>query len=268
LPKNPGVFTEQGLASLKGSIAAICRHPYNGERSFVGFATHFGGGAFATVTDGKIKLPWTEWKGAGPYHDLRIHLLDGSGATFWVDWVYETPIMPVAVLQVRGEGIERWPDPEVATIAAMHGKNHLWRIGYADCQFADHRLELDSLGTEPPQVVKAGWICTHPCLTYFRHGGDPEFSGKRTIAGHACFDYPTRSDLGGPVVDNEGRLAGVLVGANLGPQEAHVGAYVPSQMIIPFVGEARAAKTYHSFHRSLFQVLHQIDESEVLASAA
>ncbi|WP_114944442.1 hypothetical protein [Microvirga calopogonii] len=268
MPKNPGVFTEQGLASLKGSIAAICRHPYNGERSFVGFATNVGGGAFATISDGKIKLPWEQWKGAGPYHDLRIHLLDGTGRMYWVDWVYETPVLPIAVLQVRGDEIERWPNPEIATIAAMNGKNHVWRIGYADGVFGDSTLDLNTLGSEPPHVVKAGWISAHPTMTYFRDGADAAFGGKHTIAAHVCFDYPNRSDLGGPVVDNEGRLAGVLVGADLGSQETHVGAYVPAQMIMPFVGAGRAAKIYHQFHGALFSVLHQIDEQEAAASAA
>lgn len=151
VPKNPGIFTDEGLASLKGSIAAIWRHPYRGKPAFIGFATNFGGGAFATIADGKIKLPREQWNGSGPYHDLRIHLLDGSGRMFWVDWVYETPMRPIAVLQVRGDDIEHWPNPAIATIAAMHGKNHVWRIGYADGPLGDVGLDFKKLGTQAPR---------------------------------------------------------------------------------------------------------------------
>jgi hypothetical protein len=268
LTKNPGIFTDEGLASLKGNIAAICRHPYKGERSFVGFATHLGGGAFATISDGNLQLPFDKWDGLGRYSNLRIHLLDGSNRMFWIDWIHETPILPIAVLQVRGDGVDRWPTPELATMADMHGKNHVWRIGYAKGLFGDQNLDLRSLGTEPPHVVTDGWICYHPCMTYFRNGADEDFGNKHTIAGHVCFGYPNKSDLGGPVVDNEGRLAGVLVGADLGSQESHVGAYVPAELIIPFLASARKSKIYSEFRGQLHPVLHQIDESEVRASAA
>lgn len=268
MPKNPGILTDEGLASLKRSVVAICRHPYRGERSFVAFATHLGGGAFATICDGKLQLPFDKWDGLGRYSNLRVHLLDGSGQMFWIDWIYETPILPIAILQVRGHGVESWPAPEIATMAAMSGKNHLWRIGYSRGVFGDQNLDIPSLGTEPPQVVTDGWICTHPVMTYFRNGADEEYGKMATIAGHACFGYPNKSDLGGPVVDNEGDLAGVLVGVDLGSQESHVGAYVPADLIMPFVGFARASKVYHQFRYSLHPVVHQVDESEVLASAA
>jgi hypothetical protein len=268
VPNNPGILTDEGLASLKRNVVAICHHPYRGERSFVGFATHLGGGAFATICDGKLQLPFDKWDGLGRYSNLRVHLLDGSGQMFWIDWIYEAPILPVAILQVRGHGIERWPSPDIATMAEMSGKNHLWRIGYASGIFGDHSLDLASLGTEPPEVVTEGWISTHPTMTYFRSGADDEFGNKLTIAGHANFGYPNKSDLGCPVVDNEGHLAGILVGADLGSQESHVGAYVPADLIMPFVEFARVSKIYHQFRYASYPVVHQMDESEVLASAA
>jgi hypothetical protein len=130
-------------------------------------------------------------------------------------------------VQVRGDGVERWPSPDIATMAAMSGKNNLWRIRYSRGVFGDRNLDIPTLGTEPPHVVTDEWICTHPLMTSFRNGADEEYGKTTTIAGHACFGYPNKSDLGGPFVDNERYLAGVLVGSILALRKAMSGPTFP-----------------------------------------
>jgi hypothetical protein len=53
--------------------------------------------------------------------------------------------------------------------------------------------------------------------------------------------YPGDKDLGSPVVDKNGRLVGIIIGADLGPEQSHTGAYVPIDYIEPMVATSVVA---------------------------
>lgn len=92
--------------------------------------------------------------------------------------------------------------------------------------FGDLRLGAAARITE-------GCVLDTPHLSPYRCGSD-KAADRRAIVARSNFDYPrSGKDWGSPVVAKDGRLAGVLIGGDLGPESGHQGAYVPVEMILP-----------------------------------
>ena len=216
--------------SPKSCGAAVWRHAQGSPSVLVGMAAHLGGGLYAAVADKGVQGPW-----GGKWRDLRIHLLDGSGAVLWADWADTIP-NAVVVLKVRASrSLPADPAPAPMHEVAASAHAAVFRIGYGNGVFAD----VDA--SRPPRAA-AGCVLSQPVATWYRNGADP--AGKSSaVCAHANFDYPGDRDLGSPVVTEDGRLAGVLIGGNLGPEASHQGAYVPVDLVLP---HARMLEALHA----------------------
>lgn len=211
--------------SLSSLAAALYRHTHGQEPEFLCMATRLSQGIYATVADRVARKKWRE----NLYEDLRLHLLDGS--VLWVDWAAKCPVTPVLLMEARGAEMSEIDIAGMADVAAAGTYPTVWRIGYGQPVWGKVEME------KGPRMA-AGAVMSHPEMTWFRNGADQR-RDERTIAAHANFDYPGKHDLGSPVVIDDGRLAGILVGGDLGPESAHQGAYVPAELVMPFIGLIR-----------------------------
>lgn len=240
-------------ASLSSCGAALWRHERGKEPDFIGMATHLGDGLFATVGDQGVESPWG---GRGKWQDLRLHLLDGSGAVLWGDWVDS---IPNALVVIKARPSRRLPvGPAHAPMHELAGCEYpkVWRIGFGHGVFGD----LDH--SSPPRMTE-GCALDVPRVSFYRNGAD-KAADLRAVCVHANFDYPRRKDWGSPVVAEDGRLAGVLIGGDLGPERSHQGAYVPVDLVMPHALVALAISKRSRFSGPM-PVSHHADfEARVL----
>lgn len=112
------------------------------------------------------------------------------------------------------------------------------------------RKDID-ISKEPFGAVRGSSYDT-PMLQSYRNGADDDYR-LNSICAHGDMGYPSDTQLGGPVFDDFGRLAGVIIGADLGPERGHTGAYVPADFILVAAALAKAAvaaareRGHHSF---------------------
>lgn len=231
------VTPEPARQALQSQAAALWKHTSGRDPEFLCMATHVGDGMFATVYDLGALNPW----GQSHYTDLRLQLLDGSGRIIWADWAVMSPMSPILLIQSRGA--DDLPEPDIASMADIAVKEYqdVYRIGFDDGLFHRSKEEVAKAAANGEFRLNAGETIYDPGMTFFRDGAD-ELRGNETIASHCNFNYPGRRDLGAPVVDGRGRLAGVLIGANLGPETQHQGAYMPIEVIRPFAEMLRVVK--------------------------
>lgn len=245
--------SEAAVEGLKAALATVWRWEYGKEPVFVTVATHLGKGRFAVITGTGIKNEWGNRY--GPYSDLYVKMT-GSDALRPVKSLYESPIRPIVILSLPDWHREDLGSPKVAPMESLatHEYARVWRIGYTDGVFAEFDLSRGPL-------IHKGDIFYEPQHTYYRGGAD-DMADQHSIVVTCGFDYPGRKDYGAPVTDQDGRLAGVLVGADTGPEQRHVGCYTPIGMIMPFVAladtlAARKDRVFGPNHR----VVHSRDES-------
>jgi len=231
------VTPEEARQALQTHAAALWRFSSGKDPEFLCMASHIGGGMFATVYDLGALNPW----GQSHYTDLRLQLLDGSGRTVWADWAVLSPMSPILLIQSRGA--DDLPDPEAASMAdiAVDEYHDVYRIGFDDGLFPKTKGEVARIAAANDFRISSGQTIYDPAMTWFRTGDD-DLRDKETICAHCNFNSPTRNDIGAPVVDGQGRLAGVLIGANLGPEASHQGAYMPVEVIRPFAEMLRVVK--------------------------
>jgi hypothetical protein len=254
-PRKDETPSEAAKAGLHAALATVWRWEYEKDPVFVTVATHLGQGRFAVASDSGTKNAWGH--SFGPYSDLYVKLT-GSNELLPVSFLYETPLKPIIILAIPDHLRGSLGTPEIAPMGSLAGHEYarVWRIGYCDGVFAEFDLENGP-------VVHGGDIFYEPDHTYFRGGAD-KLSDTHSIVVTCGFDYPGRKDYGAPVTDQDGRLAGVLVGGDTGPEQRHVGCYTPIDLIMPFValGDVLASRKDRAFGLT-HRVAHTRDEAGI-----
>lgn len=231
------------LAALRSLTGALYRHGPNGSREYLSLATRLDTGIWAGVQDRGI-FPgsvYGKFCGTEVVVDLFLHVIaeDGTVSELPVQWAMRTPFKPVALLGVPGDdGMA----PQIASTAELSWPEyqHIHRPdlpGYR--RFGDFRPRGETPYEQPIGGVQ-GSIYEMPMLQHYRNGAD-DAHDRRTICVSADFGYPSDVHIGCPVVDDFGRLAGVTVGVDPGPERSHVGMYVPADFLLPAVELARAS---------------------------
>lgn len=218
---------------LKNALATVWRWGYEGEPVYVCLATHIGRGRFAVTTDAGIRNPWGS--SYGPFSDLYVSTTFYGGERpddlIPVRSVYESPITPIFLLTVDLASIDAMPAPSIATMGEMESRRNstVWRIGFSRCVFPDQNLDT----TRPVQIT-SGYTNRPVANSPFRGATDP-LHERHSIVVDCCLDYPGRCDFGAPICNDDGRLAGVLVGNDTASGYTHIGYYMPIEIILPFI---------------------------------
>lgn len=231
----------RAVAAIRSHTGAIVRHGMDGRREFVCLATRIGTGLWASVWDrgaygGTV---YGDRQGTRVLVDLHLHAFGSTDDGMPVQWATQTAFRPIMIFAVPSDAS---PAPIVAPTAEMCFPEYQ-RIHRPHLEGAE-RFQRPSLRSETDTTASLGAVVGHihgaPCIQRYRSGSDDAHRFETTCI-EAAMDYPSDVHLGGPVVDDFGRLAGIIVGAGMGPQYDHVGAYVPVDMLAAHVDVARAA---------------------------
>lgn len=253
---------EAARLALQANHAAVCRHGPKGEVEVLCLATRVENGIWATVKDrgvyqGRVR---GQTRGTLEVVDLYLHTLSDEGRVeLPIRWATQTALKPIVLLGVPGDEGQtpeyvssgELVEPEyqhihVPATPALPGEDGFFGPRRASKIDFSKRVE----------GVK-GSIFGPPMLQTYRCGGDDVYvsgvdndddrdriharaSRRRAVCVHGDMGRPHDSLLGAPVVDRAGRLAGVVIGAGQGFQYDHVGAYVPIDLLQPFVTLAKA----------------------------
>lgn len=211
--------------SLMNMSAAVFRHTRGDDPEFCGMATYLGDGIFALSIEQIMKRDVRE----PMFCDIRFHMLGGDKPMVWSVWGMLTPMRPLVLMKAFEFTA---PRPDIATIAETTVDEGVARIGF--CHGVFHEAQPDS---DP--IVNEGYRVFGPFWGDYRSIKDGEQRAPSAMVCHANFNYPGPKDAGAPVVTKDGRLAGILLGGDLGPQHSHQGAYVPIEFIMPFVEQMK-----------------------------
>jgi hypothetical protein len=238
------------LAALRSCTGALFRHGPNGSREYLSLATRLETGVWAGVEDRGV-FPgsvYGEFCGTEVVVDLFLHVAsdDGSVKEHPVRWAMRTPFAPVALLGVPGAVGDA---PQLAPSAEMAWPEyqHVHRPAFGGAERWDGFVRRADRVFEGPVTGVEGSIFERPMVQTYRCGSD-DASRKRAICVSADMGYPTDLHVGGAVVDDFGRLVGVIVGTSPGPERGHVGMYVPADVLVPSVAMAHAS--IEARHRS------------------
>jgi len=259
----PQEIPEAATLALRANVGMVCRHGPDGEIDQLCMATRLGDGLWATVHDRGVygDRVRNQYRGTLEVVDLHLHVeTDGARVALPVRWALHAAIDPIAFLGVPGDKAEApqfvgaaemlWPDYRKIYVPAPTPKE--------DDRFFGPSKASD-IDMDAPFAVKAGAVFGPPRLQNYRSGSadahragspsDDAWSRRYEIASRATticvqgdMDYSRDGVLGAPVSDGTGRIAGVVVGAGLGNQSDHIGAYVPIDVILPL---AAVASTMH-----------------------
>jgi hypothetical protein len=216
--------------SLDSLTGIVMRHGPDAEtRTFICMATHLGDGAWATFSDnvfgGRV---YDQFMGTQEIVDIWIHTV--SGGVFPARWGHMAIVKPLAILYAPGSGARA---PEIATAAEMSYPDYrkVWRNSFGGAAvFADGGFD-----TTRPTVAVEGRIFHRPAFARWDVHRE-----ERALAVLAGMSSPGKKDAGGPVVDDGGRLAGMLLGPDYGAADEHKGWYMPVDYILPSLEMARA----------------------------
>ena len=231
------------LAALRSLTGALYRHGPKNSREYLSLATRLETGIWAGVQDRGIFPGFVYGKHCGTevVVDLFLHVIgeDGTVSELPVQWAMRTPFKPIALLGVPGDTGQA---PDIAPTAELSWPQyqHIHRPdlpGYR--RFGDFRPRAETTYDQPVNAAQ-GSIYEMPMLQHYRSGAD-DAHDRRTICVSADFDYPMDIHIGCPVVDDFGRLAGIAVGVDPGPERSHVGMYAPADYIMPAVALAHAS---------------------------
>lgn len=221
--------------------AAVLRRKHDGQEEFVCMATCLADGVFVSTADALFPSPHKTWPEC--HEGMILRLLDGTclraSAIAHCD-----ALPPLLFIRADGPGVPvRLEQDQIVDIPELYEQEFqsVYRVGYSASMFGN-----PDLGGEP--VISTGTVMEAPHVTPFRGGADP-LHNKMTIAARANFDYPTRCDYGSPVVVQDGRLAGVLVGSALVSGFSHQGVFIPIELILPFAELFRRAPPHVRIQR-------------------
>ena len=203
----------------------IMRHGPDPEtRNFVAMATCLGNGIWATVGE-KVYggTVYDKKRGDQELIDLYIHPL-GSNKNHPIEWGYNGVLKPLALLYSSGtENIQPIGHAPAYELTFPEYRR-IWRHSFGGWNaFTD--MEFDhSLPTE----AVPGSIMSKP--TTLKYSPDAE-SHSLIILGD--MKYPGKKNGGSPILSEDGRLAGMLIGPNYQPGSQHTGWYMPVDYIHP-----------------------------------
>lgn len=223
---------EAAQTAIETLTGFVMRHgPGKDTRTFLAMATHLGGGTWATLA-GKVYggRVYDQFTGTHEIIDLWIHPVGGEPHP--VRWGHMAIMKPLALLHAPGSAGDA---PAIATAAEMAFPDYrkIWRHSFGRAQvFADN-----SFDTTAPSVAVEGSIFHLPSFARYDAQEDKAIA-PAVLAG---MDYPARKDAGSPIVDAQGRLAGMMLGPDYGPGSAHAGWYMPIDYILPSLAMATAA---------------------------
>lgn len=257
----PNDIPEAATLVLAANVGMVCRHGPDGEIDQLCLATRLGDGLWATVHDRGVYGDKVRGENRGTLEvvDLHIHVeTDGTRVALPVRWALHAPIEPIAFLGVPGDTAKA---PQFVGAAEMLTPDYRRIYVPAPTPKSSDRffgpLKASDIDMDAPFAVKAGAVFGPPRLQTYRSGSDDAqrvgtpmddawasryrtASRATTICVQGDMDYSRDGMLGAPVSDATGRIAGVVVGAGLGNQSDHVGAYVPIDLILPLAAVARA----------------------------
>lgn len=242
--------------AIENCTGIIMRHgPDKETRTFLAMATHLGGGIWATMADkvygGRV---YDQFTGTHELIDLWIHPVGGTPQP--VHWGSMSIFKPLAILQAPGtEGLAAPAGFADAASMAFPEYRKNWRHSFGGAKvFADAEAEMDQ-----ESIAVEGAIFHLPAFA--RYDALQDASTPCVLAG---MDYPGRKDAGSPIVDEDGRIAGMLLGPDYGPGSAHAGWYMPIDYIltsramalaaIPHAKNRHSASIDYASHRS-----HDVD---------
>ncbi|PZR90866.1 MAG: hypothetical protein DI537_17470 [Stutzerimonas stutzeri] len=226
--------SEAVVSGLGHAFETVWRWGDESDPSFVCIATNLGRGRVAVITDAGIQNP--RGSDYGPFSDLYVSKSFRGGAApddlVPVKSVYECPVTPISLLTLDLPSIDALPAPRFASMASMETRRSpkVWRMGFADGVFPDQEMSHD----RPARFAK-GYPNRPVCRSTFRGSTDRLFSQHTSVVVECCLDYPGRCDFGAPVCDEDGDLAGVLVGNDTATGYTHIGYYVPVEILLPFI---------------------------------
>lgn len=241
-------------ATIDSLTAVIMRHgPGENTRTFICMATHLGGGTWATMRDGVFGgRVYDQFTGDHQAIDLWVHPV--TGGEFPARWGHLSIMRPVALIHAPGSGASL---PDYATAAEMSYPDHrlVWRNSFGG---AKHFSDLEFDPTTKMVAVECRIYHRPLNLRWSPHRDDI------TPAVCAGMDYPGNKDAGGPVVDEQGRLAGMLLGPGAGSGEEHKGWYIPVDYILPSLAMAleSAPRSRERFGSAIHYVEHPSHEVE------
>lgn len=201
-----------------------------------------------------------------PHHrftDLRLHSHHPGhrdDVVKWLYWAALCPIQPLIFLSTVEKPCQSYPVQPTASMDTLLEDRYpkLWRIGYGRGILDNtHSMLRRNYPDDPYKLeIRDGVLINDVTMTYFRGGAD-NLHNERSLVAHANFAYPGDIDYGAPVVTDDGWLAGILVGGDLGSGSSHQGAYVPIDLVIPFLHHEHARrKASPGFRMTHHTVIH------------
>lgn len=259
---------ESATRALRSNVGMVCRHDSKGGIEQLCMATRLGDGLWATVHDrgvyeGRV---YGTTRGTRESVDLHLHFeRDGERIALPVLWTSYAPIEPLAFLSVPGD---RADAPEFVGAAEMVAPDY--RKIYVpgpmpkDGDRFFGPMRASDIDMDAAFEAKAGAVFGPPRQQNYRGGasdahrvgtpsddswGERYESASRalTVCVQGDMDHSRDGVLGAPVSDDAGRIVGIVIGAGLGNQSDHIGAYMPIDMILPLAAVAKAlqASTRH-----------------------
>lgn len=230
------------LAALRSITGALYRHGPDEGREYLSMATRLETGIWAGISDRGV-FPgsvYGKFCGESVVVDLYLHLVDEDGGTteLPVQWAMRTTFPPVVLLGVPGDVGE---GPQIASAAEMTWPRYqsIHRPDLVGLKQTGGFVRRGEIRFEHSVAGVVGSIFEEPMLQTYRCGSD-NAAGSRAVCVSASYDYPSDAIVGCPVVDDFGRLVGVTIGVNPGPERSHVGMYVPADLVITSIAMARA----------------------------
>ena len=240
---NEKTTSPAALTTLRSITGALYRHGPKESREFLSLATRLETGIWAGIKDrgvfpGKV---YGKFCGTEVVVDLYLHLVaeDGTVSEHPVQWAMRTTFPPVVLLGVPGDVGET---PQIAPTAEMSWPQYqtIHRPDIVGVSRFGTFVPRGETKFDRPVTGVVGSIYEDPMIQTYRCGSD-DAHDARAICVSASYDYPSDAIVGCPAVDDFGRLVGVTIGTDPGPERGHVGMYVPADLVITAIPMARAA---------------------------
>ena len=233
---------EAAVHALQSTTGALYRHGPNGSREFLSLATRLENGIWAGVQDrgifpGKV---YGKFCGTEVVVDLYLHIVTAEGGVeiLPIYWAMRTPFAPIALLGIpgdTGQGLDVAPTGEMT----WPQYQHIHRPAIAGTERFDGYKPRGEISFDVPVSAVPGSIYEQPMTQSYRKNGDDN-SHLKAVCISADMDYPSDTILGGPVVDDFGRLVGIVIGADQGLERGHVGMYMPADFLPPVIALAKS----------------------------
>lgn len=201
------------IAHLRLIGGQIYRHDREGNEELICSATRLKNGYWLTVADRGIYggRVYNETQGTMVLVDLWLHPNDGR-APMPIKTAHMTAMKPVAILFVPGDAmVGNAGDGIIGSTALTHQRDYV-------------KIYRDG-GSE----VYESSIYDRPWPQRY----DVERDNAISIVGRCDMGYRMgRHNYGAPMVNEDGRIVGIIVGSDWGTDSSHAGFYVPADMLL------------------------------------